>query len=76
MSYYGPDYRLGDWIEKGYIKLVKTKTSVCKHFVFKSCPEELKKQMREQNKKFPHPYLFEEELTEKEMKFIEPYGDK
>ena len=76
MSYFGPDYRIGDWIDKGYVKLVKTKTSICDHFVFKSCPESLKSEMREQNKKFPHPYLFEEDLTEEELKAIKPCDGK
>ena len=77
MSYFvGPNYHLPEWIEKGYVKLVKTKTSICKHFVFKSCPENLKKEMREENKKFPHPYLFEEDLTEEELKAIKPCDGK
>ena len=75
MSYFGPDYRMGDWIDKGYVKLVKTKTSICKHFVFKSCPEDLKKEMREENKQYP-TYLFEEDLTEEELKAIKPCDGK
>ena len=66
-SYIGVDMRIPGWMEKGYIheKLVKKKDDGrwC-HFVLKNCPEDIKKELREQN-----IYLFEEDLKKEDIVF-------
>jgi hypothetical protein len=66
----GPDWRISDWIEKGYIhkKRVKNKGKRAGSWlILKTCPEDIKKELREQN-----IYLFEEDLKKEDIVF---WGD-
>lgn len=69
-SYRGVDMRISGWMEKGYIheKLARRKNdSRWYHFVLNACPEDIKKELREQN-----IYLFEEDCKKEDIVF---WGD-
>ena len=66
-SYIGVDLRISGWMDKGYIhgKLVKLKnTNNWCYFVLNTCPDDIKKELREQN-----IYLFEEDLKREDIVF-------
>ena len=63
----GPDWRIPGWIEKGYIhkKRVKNKGKRAGSWlVLNTCPDDIKKELREQN-----IYLFEEDLKKEDIIF-------
>ena len=69
-SYIGVDLRISGWMDKGYIheKLAKKKDTDCWcYFVLDACPEDIKKELREQN-----IYLIEEDLKKEDIIF---WGD-
>ena len=68
------DYRVWGWMDKGYIheKMVKIpQTGYSGFLVLRACPENIKEDLREQNKTGLVPdYLFEEDLSTEEIEFL------
>lgn len=66
----GPDLRMLDWIDQGYVhaELLKNK----KRLVLKACPDVLRKELKEINKKLSYEvYVFEEDMNPEDIVFWE-----
>ena len=66
----GPDLRIADWITAGYISPRPLKSECL--LVLKTCPKDLLKELREENKKMSRPfYIFEDEISPEDIVFLD-----
>ena len=66
----GPDLRIADWIIQGYISPRPLKGECL--LVLKTCSEDLRRELKEKNKKLSSPfYVFEDEIQPEDIVFWE-----